>query len=640
MKQAEKLAALRDVLKNQKVDGFLLPHSDEYQNEYLPAFAERLEWLTGFTGSAGNAVVLSDKAMVQSDSRYELQIVKQVDAGLYEIAKSEKITPGEWIVKNGRTGQVIGYDPKLHTPLQIRSVEKDLKDSGITLKPLPHNPLDAVWSDQPGLPMSPAQIFPEYVAGRSSRDKREDIAAKIVKEGAVASVLTLADSINWLLNIRGDDVPHTPLALSTAIVYADGQVTLFMQKGKIPEDVHAHFGNHVTVAEPAEFEDYLRKLGKLSADAKKPVMFDEGHSSIWCKQAIIAGGGTIKHMEDPCIQPKACKTPEEQDAMRNAHFRDGVAETKFLAWLDREGSEQTLTELDIAERLEGFRKLDPTYLDASFDTIAGWGANGAIVHYRATKESHATITPPGILLLDSGAIYTNGLTDITRTVAIGQPSDAMKKAFTLVLKGHIAIASAVMPEGTKGSDIDFLAREHLMKNGMNYGHGTGHGVGFRHVHEPGGGISSRAERPYKQGMIISNEPGYYQQGEFGIRIESLVMVQEAGVLSTGQKALKFETITVVPIDKQLINFDLMTHEEIDWLNEYHARVGRLLMPHMSSDEQAWLQEATSPLKKPDAAVDLGPWPFPKSPKGEFEEKAMPAKRARHKPYPFPTGPKP
>ncbi|MDB5492059.1 MAG: peptidase [Micavibrio sp.] len=602
MKQAEKIAALRDVLKAQKVDGFLVPRADEYQNEYVPERAERLLWLTGFTGSAGNAVVLADKAMVQSDSRYELQIEKQVDAAIYTTTMNTDVSLGAWIAGNAKSGQVIGYDPKVHTPGQIRALDADLKGSGIILKALSFNPLDSVWADQPSPPMGKIEIFPDYIAGRSARDKREEIAAKVVKEGAVATVLTLPDSIAWLLNIRGTDVPHTPLPLSQAIVGADGMVTLFIYGQKVPEDVHAHLGNHVTLAEPGTLEDALKTLGTQSKAAGKPVLFDEARSSIWARQCIEAGGGTTRNAEDLCILPKACKTPEEQDGIRNAHFRDGVAVTKFLAWLDREGTTQTLTELDIADRLEDFRRVDPTYRDSSFDTISGWNANGAIVHYRATEADHATIEPPGMLLLDSGGQYANGTTDITRTIAIGKPTAEIKTAFTLVLKGHIGIADLTFPEGTKGADIDIVARMAMWKHKFNYGHGTGHGVGcYLSVHEEGGGISSRAMRPYKPGMVISNEPGYYKTGAFGIRIENLVLVREAGLMEDGKKALVFETLTVVPFDKTLIDAKMLNADEIRWLNDYHARVAKLLMPYMSPDEQAWLQEATSPLKKTRAA---------------------------------------
>lgn len=597
MKQADRLAALRAQFVKYKVDGFLVPKADEFQGEYIPERAERLAWLTGFTGSAGNAVVLKDAAMVQTDSRYDIQIRQQVDANLYSTTMNTDITLHGWIAQNAKPGQVIGYDPKLHTPNQIKSMESGLKDTGVILKALDDNLLDAIWNNRPAMPAHPVEIFPTYIAGRSADEKRAEIASRLTMAGADAAVITLPDSIAWLLNIRGHDVPHTPLALSNAIIYADGRVDWFIDPAKVPADVHAHIGHQVQVHDPEDIEDALKAL------SGKTAVLDCRKSSIWFKQKLESSGAKIKDMEDPCILPKACKTPEEQDGIRNAHFRDGVAVTKFLAWLDRDGVKQkNLTELDVADMLESFRRQDPTYRDSSFDTIAGWGANGAIVHYRATPEKHAVITPPGLLLLDSGGQYANGTTDITRTIPIGTPSDEMKKAFTLVLKGHIAIAAVTFPDGVKGADIDTLARKALWAHGMDYGHGTGHGVGcYLSVHEEGGGISALAARPFKPGMVVSNEPGYYKQGDFGIRIESLVLVNQIGSFANGKTLMGFETLTLAPIDKRLIDLDLMNHEEIAWLNDYHARVEKLISPRLDADEQKWLKAATSPLKKPDAA---------------------------------------
>jgi Xaa-Pro aminopeptidase len=359
------------------------------------------------------------------------------------------------------------------------------------------------------------------------------------------------------------------------------------------------------VLPPATLGDELKALAQKSKQAAKPILFDHKNGSIWFKQVIEKAGGKLKDAEDLCLLPKACKTPAEQDAIRAAHKRDGIAETKFLCWFDSEAPKGQLTEISVAEKLEEFRRQGGGFRDTSFDTIAGWNANGAIVHYRATKEDHATIKPPGILLLDSGAQYNDGTTDITRTIAVGEATSEQKKANTLVLKGHIAIASAIFPEGTRGVDIDMLARQPLMKHNMNYGHGTGHGVGiYLSVHEQGGGVSRMALRPYKPGMLVSNEPGYYKEGAFGIRIESLVLVVDAGIIDDGLKtpALKFETVTLVPIDKRLIDLSLMNDDELAWLNDYHARVEREIGPHLDATEKAWLKEACAPLKKPDAAV--------------------------------------
>lgn len=608
MNQIDKLNDLRAQLTAQALDGFMVPKADEFQGEYIPARAERLQWLTGFTGSAGAAVVLADRAVALSDSRYRVQIKKQVDAGLFEIVEGGTPEMGKWLVQNAPTKAVIGYDPKLHTPAQIEALQKILKDKDVTLQPVARNLIDLVWADQPGPPTALVEVFSESTAGRSAQEKREDIAAAVIKQGGVATVITMPDSVAWLLNIRGTDVPHTPFALSNAIVHADGKIDWFIDPAKIPGDVRAHLGNHVQVLPPDTLGDALLALAQKSAQEKKPVLFDHKNGSIWFKQTIESGGGTLKDVEDLCLLPKATKTMAEQKAIRAAHRRDGVAETKFLCWFDREAGKGHLTELSVAEKLEEFRRQQAGFRDTSFDTIAGWNANGAIVHYRATDEDHAAIVPPGILLLDSGAQYNDGTTDITRTLAVGEPTPEQKKANTLVLKGHIAIASVVFPEGTRGADIDILARQPLMRHKMNYGHGTGHGVGiYLSVHEQGGGISKAALRPFKPGMLVSNEPGYYKEGEFGIRIENLVMVVANGVIDDGLKtpALKFETVTLVPIDKRLIDLSLMADDEISWLNDYHAQVAREIGPHLDPDELLWLQEACAPLKKPEAA---GPKP--------------------------------
>jgi Xaa-Pro aminopeptidase len=378
--------------------------------------------------------------------------------------------------------------------------------------------------------------------------------------------------------------------------------------------VHQHLGNHVQVKDPGTLEV------SLQAFKGQKIQFDPDRSAIWFRQVLEQAGAVVVPHENPCVLPKACKTPQEQEAMRNAHLRDGVNVTKFLVWLDQEGVKGMLSELDVVDKLEAFRRLDKGFRDTSFDTISGWGSHGAIVHYRATPKTNARIVPPGILLLDSGAQYMEGTTDITRTIAIGEPTDEMKTAFTLVLRGHIGIADTVFPEGTRGVDLDVLARRPLWKAGMNYGHGTGHGVGcYLSVHEEGGALGSNtapnsgAMRPFKPGMVVSNEPGYYKEGAFGIRIENLVLVRDAGVIEK-KPALSFETLTLVPMDRRLIKLELMNDDEITWLNDYHARVARELSPFLDGLEVAWLQEATKPLKKPDAAgPKMAPWPFPKSP---------------------------
>jgi Xaa-Pro aminopeptidase len=614
MEQADKISALRNQLTKQKLDGFLVPKADEFQGEYLPPRAERLQWLTGFTGSAGAAVVLQDRALAVSDSRYALQIRAQVDHDVYDIAIGDSRVLGDWLKQNAAEKAVIGYDPKLHTPAQIKSLESALQEKGITLKPVKKNLVDMVWKDQPGGPTQLVEIFSEKVAGRCASEKREDIAADVVRKGGLAAVITMPDSVAWLLNIRGTDVPHTPFALSNVIIHKNGDVDWFIDPAKITPKVRTHLGNRVQVIHPDKLHDALQDLAAQSKKEKLPILFDHRNGSIWFKQVMEGKGGILKDVEDLCLLPKACKTPAEQKAIREAHLRDGVAETKFLCWLDREAPKGHLTELSVAEKLEEFRARQKGFRDTSFDTIAGWKANGAIVHYRATPESHAKIKPPGILLLDSGAQYNDGTTDITRTIAIGKPTKEQMKANTLVLKGHIAVASHVFPAGTRGVDIDVLARRPLMQHKMNYGHGTGHGVGiYLSVHEQGGGISAMALRPYKPGMLISNEPGYYKEGAFGIRIENLVMVVDNGTMEDGKTpCMKFDTVTLVPIDKRLIDLTLMNDDEIKWLNDYHKRVAQEVGPHLDPAEKKWLKEACAPLKKPDAVWSPAPGRLKKS----------------------------
>lgn len=604
MEQADKLPALRAQMTKHKIDGFLVPKADEFQGEYIPARAERLQWLTTFSGSAGAAAVLKDRAMALTDSRYKIQIRKQVNAHDFDIVEGRTKKMGEWLAENATKGAVIGYDPKLHTPAEIKELQDLVAVKGVKLQPVKKNLIDLIWKDQPEGPTQLVEIFSEKVAGRRASDKREDIAADIVKKGGIAAVITMPDSVAWLLNIRGTDVPHTPFALSNAIVHNNGDVDWFIDPAKITDKVRTHLGNRVQVIHPDELKLSLQNLAQKSKKAAKPILFDHKNGSIWFKQVMEGKGGILKDVEDLCLLPKACKTTAEQKAIREAHKRDGVAETKFLCWLDSEAPKGKLTEVSVAEKLEEFRAQQKGFRDTSFDTIAGWKANGAIVHYRATEESHAAIKPPGILLLDSGAQYNDGTTDITRTIAIGKVTAEQKKANTLVLKGHIAVASHVFPAGTRGVDIDVLARRPLLQNKMNYGHGTGHGVGiYLSVHEQGGGISSASLRPYKPGMLVSNEPGYYKEGEFGIRIENLVMVVDDGFMEDGETpVMKFDTVTLVPIDKRLIDVSLMNADEIKWLNDYHAQVAREIGPHLDPAEKKWLKEACAPLKKPDAAA--------------------------------------
>ncbi|MBU0859857.1 MAG: aminopeptidase P family N-terminal domain-containing protein, partial [Alphaproteobacteria bacterium] len=467
---AEKLAALRAELARRGVDGFIVPRADEYLGEYVPARAERLKWISNFTGSAGAAVVLPGKAMVISDGRYTIQMAQQVDKALFDYQNtSDGDTMIGWITAQAARGTKMGYDPRLMTVGEVENLRARLKAKQIDLVALDSNPVDAVWTDQPDAPMDKVEVFSEKVAGRSSVDKRTDIAKAVTEAGGAAVVLTMPDSIAWLLNIRGRDVPHVPTALSYAIVHGNGDVEWFIPKAKLTPEVNQHIGNHVRVREPSELAQALGDLARAAQNDNKPVMIDAGVTPEWFKNTLSGAGARVQAMKDPCVLPKAVKTSAEQQAIIDAHVRDGVAMARFLKWVDDNAPSGKLTEIAVEEELLKFRQRDADVTDTSFDTIAGWAGNGAIVHYRASKQTNATIMPPGILLVDSGGQYkSGGTTDITRTVAVGKPTPDMMMHNTLVLKGHIAVARARFPEGTKGAAIDALARKALWDRGLDY----------------------------------------------------------------------------------------------------------------------------------------------------------------------------
>jgi Xaa-Pro aminopeptidase len=607
---AEKLAALRAQFAAKGISGYLIPHDDEYKCEYLPANAERLAWLTGFTGSAGAAAVLEDKALALTDGRYTIQIRQQVDGGLYEIGDSGKTGPGDWLAASAAPGSVIGYDPRLHSPGAIAALEAKLKDKNITLAAIDGNLIDAIWDDRPAAPAATVEAFPDAIAGRTATEKRELIADGVRRENAQAVLLTAADSIAWLLNIRGHDVPHNPFALSYAIVHENGDVDWFIPGAKVPQQVRAGLGNHVSCREPADLEPGLAALAAKAKAAGKPVLMDYSSASVWFKNRIESAGAQTRDAADPCIAPRAVKTAAEQKSLIDAHIRDGVAMVRFLKWIEDTAPAGGLTELEIEDRLLDFRRQDPGLRDTSFTSIVGWAGNGAIVHYHATKESNATVKPPGILLVDSGGQYLEGTTDITRTVAVGKPSEEMKENFTRVLKGHIGVAALRFPEGLTGDQVDPLARKPLWEAGRDFAHGTGHGVGcYLGVHEPGIGISPRARQVFRPGMLVSNEPGYYKEGAYGIRIENLILVREDGQLEDGgRRLLRFETVSLAPIDRALIKPEMLEEAELAWLNAYHARVYKTLAPLLDADTANWLKTACAPLKK-----NLSPAPAPKPP---------------------------
>ena len=588
----------------QGLDGYIVPHTDEFQCEYTPENANRLEWLTGFTGSAGEAVVLKDKAAAMSDGRYTIQIKDQVDASVFEIADMGEMPVRKWIAVNAPAGAKIGYDPMLHTDRELSAMRKAFKAKKIDLIPVEGNLIDPLWHDRPAAPASTVELFPDTIAGRTASEKTSQIAADMRKAGGRAVIITKPESVAWMLNIRGTDVKHTPLALSYAIVHDNAAVDWLIEPSRVPAAVRQHLGAHVSVRAPSELLKVLDGLARGAAMQEKMVLVDFDRSPVWFKDRLEKAGAEVEDFTDPCVEPRAVKTLQEQNSIRDAHVRDGVAMVRFLKWLDGEAPKGNLTEIDAANKLESFRRMDSALRDLSFRTIPGWAGNGAIVHYSATPETNKAITPPGILLLDSGGQYAGGTTDITRTIHVGGATPEMKENFTLVLMGHIGIATARFPSGTRGIHLDAFARQALWNKSRDYAHGTGHGVGcYLGVHEDASGIGTRPNEKgltMKPGMLISNEPGFYKEGEYGIRIESLVLVKEDGVVEgTGgkRKMMAFETVTMCPIDRRLIVPEMLTDEQLQWLNDYHEKVYQVLAPRLEDDVKSWLRQATSPLKK-------------------------------------------
>lgn len=585
---AARLQQLRAGMVKRGMDAVIVPHADTFLGEYVPPSGERLKWLTGFSGSAGVAVVLADKAVVMSDGRYTIQLKHEVDPALYETADSTKIKVTDWIKSNGAPDCVIGYDPALHTPAEIEVWEK----SALVLKPLEGNPVDEIWTDRPELPRTPVSIFPVSYAGRRHEEKIKQISAVLKEKGVTHFLISRPDSLAWLLNVRANDMAYIPVPLTYALVDDQAAVQWFIENSRIPTQAQATLGDHISFVTPDRMWATLEEIVRNGAR----VAIDLHHTPVLFSHVIARVGGKAIPMKDPCILPKACKTKEEQAAMRAAHVRDGIAMVRFLTTLDAEIREQKpLTEISVQEKLLQCRAQAPEYKGASFETICGFAENGAIVHYHSTEATNARLTPGNLLLLDSGAQYIDGTTDMTRTLVIGEPTAEMQERFTLVLKGHIAVANVKFPQGTTGAQIDALARAPLWAQGLDYAHGTGHGVGCHlAVHEEAASISPRGTDPVLPGMIISNEPGYYKEGAYGIRIESLVLAQVVGTCpDTGKPLLGFETITLCPIDRRLIVPEMLTAPERDWLNAYHARVRDTLSPSLNAAERDWLTAATA-----------------------------------------------
>jgi Xaa-Pro aminopeptidase len=601
-----RLAALREELMRRGLSGFIIPISDEHMSEYVGDYAQRLAWLTGFRGSAGFAAVTLDHAAIFVDGRYTVQVREQVDGALFDYKSVPGDTLAGWLAEVCESGAQIAYDPWLHTFAFAEALGQKLAAKGIALEAAGSNPIDAVWGDRPA--PSPATAIPhdDSLAGQSSAEKRAGVADWLAKEGHDAVVIPALDSIAWLLNIRGADVAHTPVALSYVIAHRDGSAELFIAPEKVTPELTRHLGNAVTIRTRAAFAG---ALGELSG---KSVALDPDFAVVGIAHALRAGGASFTFKRDPTILAKAIKNPCEQQGHRDAQARDGAAVSRFLRWLAIEAPGGGVDELTAAAKLQAFREQDPGLRDLSFDTISAAAGHAALPHYKVDEDSNIPIPPGSIYLVDSGGQYADqfggGTTDITRTVwigtpdGLGEPTAEMRDRFTRVLKGHIQIARAVFPQGTSGGQIDVLARQYLWEAGVDYAHGTGHGVGsFLAVHEgpqriakSAGGQAGTGQELFA-GMILSNEPGYYKQASFGIRIENLVLVEEREIAGAEGRYLGFETLTFVPLDRRLIDTSLLTADEIAWVDGYHAKVRALLSPRLDGADLAWLERETLPL---------------------------------------------
>ncbi|MGB3793307.1 MAG: aminopeptidase P family protein [Sphingopyxis granuli] len=600
---ADRLARLRAELKARGLDGFVVPISDEHMSEYVGAYAQRLAWLTGFGGSAGTAAVLPEKAAIFVDGRYTVQVRDQVDGTLYDYVGVPQSSVAEWLGANVGAGQRIGYDPWLHGIDWARGLAHALAAKGAELVAVDSNPVDAVWDERPAPSAAPVTVHDTALAGQSAADKRAIIADWLKAKGLDTTVMTALDSIAWTFNIRGTDVTHTPVGLAFALLHADATADLFIAPEKITEAVRAHLGNSVRIHDRDAFEAALADL----AGRKVAVDPDRAVAAIFT--ALEGAGARIERHRDPAVLPKAIKNDTELGGTRAAHVRDGVAVARFLKWMEAHAPQGGLDELSAAAKLRAFREESGALRDLSFDTISAAGPNGALPHYKVDETTNRAVETGTLYLVDSGGQYADGTTDITRTIAIGQPTAEMRRRFTQVLKGHIALATARFPKGTRGSQLDILARQYLWADGVDYAHGTGHGVGaYLAVHEgpqriakPSGGQAG-TEEPLHAGMILSNEPGYYKAGHFGIRIENLVIVVPQTIAGAEEEMLGFETITFAPIARDLVEGALLSPAEADWLDAYHAQVLEKLAPGMDEADRAWLAAACAPIDRGAAAL--------------------------------------
>lgn len=586
------LPALRAEMKARNIDGFIVPHDDEYQNEYIPAYAERLMWVSGFSGSAGAAIIFHDHAVIFTDGRYTLQVRQQADADYFTYVDITETTPVQWLKAGGaKKSSRIGYDPMLHTAGNVKLLRAAAEKAGFELVAVLENPIDTAWKDQPPHPKTPAKPHGEEFAGEASAEKRKAIANQLSDSGADSVLITAPPSVAWLLNIRGADVARTPLPLSRVILKKDGKATLFIAPEKVDNALPGFLGDDVEIRGEDDVSSVLSQLGSEGA----AVAIDPALTPSKFVDELRDAGARIVEMTDPCALPRAAKNDIEISGARAAHIRDGAAVTKFLHWLDHEGQSGDIDEITAAKTLEEFRREYHDLRDLSFDSISGAGANGAICHYRVSTDTNIKLEKGSLFLIDSGGQYPDGTTDITRTVPIGTPSDEMRDRFTRVLKGHIALATAKFPAGTNGHQLDAIARRPLWDIGLDYDHGTGHGVGsFMGVHE---GPQRIAKAPNTQallpGMILSNEPGFYKPNEFGIRIENLIVVQKAEPMPGGDREmLEFETITMAPINLDLVVTDILSDTEKNWLNDYHNQVRERVGPHLPDHLKSWFENAT------------------------------------------------
>jgi Xaa-Pro aminopeptidase len=607
----DRLRLLREQLKSDQLDGFVVPICDEHMSEYVGDYAQRLGWLTGFGGSAGSAVVLSEEAAIFTDGRYTIQVREQVDGNHWRYVSVPETNVAAWLKDHTPRGGRIGYDPWVHTKGWVEAATAALAAKGAALVPVEANPIDKVWADQPA--PSDAMLIPleDQYSGQSSAEKRAAVADWLTTEGLDAAIISALDSVAWTFNVRGADVSHTPVALSFAVLAADGTSDLYVELDKIDEAVRQHLGNAVRIHPRSAFAPALEAMtGKrIAVDPDRAVAAIFNH--------LTLGGAQIVPRRDPTVLPKAVKNIVEQAGHRAAQKRDGAALTRFLHWMSLEAHKGTLTELSAAAKLQSFREATGKLVDLSFDTISGAGPNAALCHYKVDETTNITIPPGSIYLVDSGGQYRDGTTDVTRTIWVrnddgsGQPgaempSAEMKDRFTRVLKGHIALARATFPQGTTGAQLDTLARMHLWAAGVDYAHGTGHGVGsFLAVHEGPQRIAKSAggqagtEEPLQPGMFLSNEPGYYKTGAYGIRIENLVLVEERDIPGAEGRYFGFETLTFAPIDRTLVETSLLSSDEIRWWNDYHAQVLEVVGPQLhgpqDADVLAWVTQACQPL---------------------------------------------